>query len=42
VLTVGTNAKGEVVASATTNIPDGTYNVRVGYNSAQVISMLLN
>ena len=42
VLTVGTDENGDVVASAKTSIPDGAYNVRVGYNSAQVISMLLN
>ena len=42
VLTVGTDSDGNIIASAQTNIPDGTYDVRVGYNSAQVISMLLN
>jgi hypothetical protein len=42
ILTVGTDAEGNVVASAETTIPDGTYKVRVGYNTTQVISMLLN
>ena len=42
VLTVGTDEKGNMVASAQATIPDGTYEVRVGYNAAQVISMLLN
>lgn len=42
VLTVGTNADGDMVASAHANIPDGSYEVRVGYKATQVISMLLN
>ena len=42
VLTVGTDDDGNVVASAQTTIPDGTYDVRVGYSTMQVISMLLN
>ena len=42
VLTVGMDENGEVVASAQANIPDGAYKVRVGYNTTQVISMLLN
>ena len=42
ILTVGTNDKGEIVASAQANIPDGLYSVRVGYATAQVLSMLLN
>ena len=42
VLTIGTDANGEIVASARANIPDGSYSVRVGYNTTQVISMLLN
>ena len=42
VLTVGTGADGQLVASAHANIPDGSYEVRVGYNATQVISMLLN
>ena len=42
ILTVGTGPKGEVVASAHAKIPDGLYEVRVGYNAKQVISMLFN
>ena len=42
VLSVGTDEDGEYVASAQANIPDGSYDVRVGYKSTQVISMLLN
>ena len=42
VLAVGTNEQGEPVASARANIPDGSYAVRVGYKTTQVISMLLN
>ena len=42
VLTVGTDKDGNPVASARANIPDGSYDVRVGYKATQVISMLLN
>lgn len=42
VLTVGTDENNAIVASAHANIPDGSYNVRVGYATMQVISMLLN
>ena len=42
VLTVGTDADGNVIASAHANVPDGSYEVRVGYKATQVISMLLN
>lgn len=42
ILTVGTNENDEIVASAHANIPDGSYSVRVGYKTTQVISMLLN
>ena len=42
VLTVGTDENGNLVASAQANIPDGSYDVRVGYAATQVISMLLN
>ena len=40
--TVGTDDAGNVIASAKSNVPDGSYNIKVGYNSTQVISMLLN
>ena len=42
VLTVGMDENGNIVASAHANIPDGSYAVRVGYKTTQVISMLLN
>ena len=42
VLAVGTDGEGRIIASARANIPDGSYAVRVGYASTQVISMLLN
>ena len=42
VQTVGAGEDGGLVASAHANIPDGSYDVRVGYAATQVISMLLN
>ena len=42
VLAVGTNENGDLIASARAHIPDGSYKVRVGYKTTQVISMLLN
>ena len=42
ILTVGTDANGNVVASSRANIPDGVYDVRVGYKTKQVIELLLN
>lgn len=42
VLAVGTDGDGNVIATAQETIPDGTYHVRVGYNTTQVISMLFN
>lgn len=42
VLTVGTDNNNNVVAFAKKTIPDGTYSVRVGYSTVQVISMLFN
>lgn len=42
VLTIGKDENGNLVASARANIPDGSYDVRVGYKATQVISMLLN
>lgn len=42
VLAVGANENNEIIATARANIPDGTYGVRVGYKSTQVLSMLLN
>lgn len=42
VLAVGVDENGKIVASAKKAIPDGTYDIRVGYSTVQVISMLLN
>ena len=42
ILTVGVDSEGNVVASSQANIPDGVYDIRVGYKTMQVISMLLN
>lgn len=42
VLAVGVEEDGTVIASAQANIPDGMYDIRVGYNTTQVISMLIN
>ena len=42
VLTVGANENGKTVAFAQANILDGLYEVRIGYSTTQVISMLLN
>ena len=42
VLTVGTDSEGNIVASSRANIPDGAYDIRVGYDTTSVISMLLN
>ena len=42
VLAVGTDSDGSVIASAHADIPDGSYGVRVGYKTTQVLSMLLN
>lgn len=42
VLTVGTDNNGNVVATAYANLPDGSYDIRVGYSTTQVLSMLFN
>ena len=42
ILTVGKGDDGEIMAFAHANIPDGSYAVRVGYKTTQVLSMLLN
>ncbi|MBE6471098.1 MAG: hypothetical protein E7000_05240 [Coriobacteriaceae bacterium] len=39
---VGTDVNGKIIASAKVNVPNGTYEARVGYRATQVISMLLN
>ena len=42
VLTVGKDDDDGIIAFAHANIPDGSYAVRVGYKTTQVLSMLLN
>ena len=42
VLAIGADENGNPIASAYANIPDGSYDARVGYRTTQVISMLLN
>ncbi len=42
ILAVGADADGNPVATARANIPDGSYDIRVGYSTTQVISMLFN
>ena len=42
VIAVGTDEDGDIVASAQADIPDGSYEARVRYDTTQVISMLLN
>lgn len=39
---VGMNEKGERIASASAAVPDGTYDVKVGYKYTQIIRMLFN
>lgn len=42
VLSLGRDAEGGIVAAANADVPDGTYSVRVGYKSTQIIDFLLN
>ena len=42
VLSVGTDGDGRLLAVADSNLPDGTYDARVGYRSTQIIDMLFN
>ena len=42
ILTVGTDDSGNILAVAKTNLPDGTYPAKVGYDSTQILSLLLN
>lgn len=42
ILRVESDSRGNTVAYALANIPDGTYDAKVGYDTLQVISMLLN
>ncbi len=42
VLSVGRDESGSPIAVAGANLPDGSYDARVGYKSTQIISMLFN
>ena len=39
---VGVNSDGKFIASADANVPDGKYDVRVGYKQTQIINFLFN
>ncbi len=42
VLSVGQNGDGTLFAVAKADLPDGTYEAKVGYRSTQIIEMLFN
>ena len=42
VLSVGHDEDGNLLAVANVNLPDGSYDARVGYRSTQIINMLFN
>ena len=42
ILSVGKDAGGRIIAVADANIPDGKYDVRVGYKQTKIIQMLFN
>ena len=42
VTSVGKDSEGRVFAVADTNLPDGSYEARVGYKSTQMIKLLFN
>ena len=42
VLSIGEDGEGNLLAIAETQLPDGSYQARVGYRSTQVIDMLFN
>ena len=42
VLSVGTDEEGRLLAVANANLPDGSYDARVGYRSTQIIDLLFN
>ena len=42
VTSVGSDGDGRTIAGAQASIPDGVYDVRVGYRSTQILSMLFN
>ncbi len=42
VLSIGRDENGSPIAVASANLPDGSYDARVGYKSTQIIAMLFN
>ena len=42
VTSIGQDSDGNVFAVADTNLPDGTYEARVGYKSTQIIELFFN
>ena len=42
VMSIGQDSDGNVFAVADTNLPDGTYEARVGYKSTQIIELFFN
>lgn len=42
VTSVGSDGDGQTIAGAQASIPDGVYDVRVGYRSTQILSILFN
>lgn len=42
VVSIGQDSDGNVFAVADTNLPDGTYEARVGYKSTQIIELFFN
>ena len=42
VLSIGSDESGHPIAIASVNLPDGSYEASVGYNSTQIIDMLFN
>lgn len=42
VMSIGQDSDGNVFAVADTNLPDGTYEARVGYKSTQMIELFFN
>ena len=42
VMSIGQDGDGNVFAVADTNLPDGTYEARVGYKSTQIIELFFN
>lgn len=42
ILSVGQDEEGRIIAVANAEIPDGSYDARVGYRQTQIIQMLFN